>query len=101
MAMHLAELIEDELKERGWDLDRMTTEAGPYESAQEWGISRVAWDLFMEVRSPNMLLGERGARELGKAFDIDPQFFTNFHETWRKSVSQETGVPEEIRGAKR
>ena len=84
--MHLAELIEDELRERGWDLDIMTTMAGPYESIEEWDISRVAWDFFMEVREPYMLLGARGAEELGRAFDVSPQFFLNFHESWRKSV---------------
>jgi hypothetical protein len=84
--MHLAELIEDELQERGWDLDRLTDEAGPYDSEHEWQVSRAAWDFFMEVREPNMLLGDRGSIELGKAFDIDPQFFLNFHESWRQSV---------------
>ena len=82
--MHLAELIDEELAERGWSLDDLTDKAGPYPNQLEWSISRCAWDLFMELRYPNMLLGQRAAEELGRAFDVDPQFFLNFHEAWRK-----------------
>ena len=86
--MHLAELIEDELKERGWTLDELVNAGGPYASSREWSISRLSWDFYFaaaEMNDPVISLGSRGAEELGRAFDIDPQFFLDFHEAWRKA----------------
>lgn len=86
MILHLAEVIQDEMRERGWDLDRLVMEMGPHYSAEEWGICKLSWELFLEVQEPNILLGEVMAQQLADAFGVSPEFFINLHEEWRRKV---------------
>jgi plasmid maintenance system antidote protein VapI len=40
--------------------------------------------MYMTVREKGVVLGEEMARDLGVAFDMNPQFFLNLDESWRR-----------------
>lgn len=82
--MHVAELIEDELRERGWDRDYLAAKMDPHATPQDWAITRCALDFILEVRCPNLLIDDKSSEQLGRAFDVDPHFFQNFHNLWRE-----------------
>jgi plasmid maintenance system antidote protein VapI len=84
---HLAEIIEEEMRERGWTITDLVMNMGPFADEREWGICQLSWEMFLEVREPCVVLGDVMAQQLADAFDVDPQFFTNLHEVWRKSAS--------------
>lgn len=84
--IHLAELIEDEMTERGWTLDDLVMNMGPHYTPEAWGICHLSWEMFFTVREPCVVLGEPMAQQLSEAFDMSPAFFTNFHEAWRRAV---------------
>jgi hypothetical protein len=81
-AFHLSELLQDEMDARGW------TRQDVY---QRMGFDKVdccAFDLLMEVKDPNLLMGEREAKSLADAFEIDdPGFFVRLHDAWRNHPS--------------
>ena len=85
--LHLAELIEDEMAERGWTMTDLVMNMGPFYDEREWGICMLAWELFFSVRTPDVILGEVMAKQLSDAFDVSPEFFNNLHENWRKLSS--------------
>jgi len=86
--MHIAELIEDELRERGWDRDDLAAKMDPHATPQDWAITRCALDFLMEVRCPNLLIDNKSSEQLGRAFDVDSRFFQNFHNLWREVQPQ-------------
>ena len=95
-SVHLAELIEEEMCERGWDLDRHVMEMGPFFTKQDWGICKLSWEMFLTVREPYVLLGDVMAGQLGDAFGVSPRFFLNFHEMWRKSQNQDDDRKQDV-----
>jgi hypothetical protein len=83
---HLAELIEEEMTERGWDITDLVMNMGPHADEHDWAVCQLSWEMFLTLRdNPNVVLGEKMAQQLGDAFDITPSFFTNFHEGWREA----------------
>jgi hypothetical protein len=54
---HLAELLEEEMAERGWTITDLVMNMGPHFSAEDWGICQLSWDLFFAVREPYVILG--------------------------------------------
>ena len=48
--IHLAEIIQDEMKERNWDIDALVMHMGPHFTEQDWGICKLSWEMFFEVR---------------------------------------------------
>ena len=84
--IHLAELIEEEMAERNWTITDLIMNMGPHYTPEAWGICQLSWELFFAIRTPDILLGDVMANQLGDAFDITPAFFTAFHEDWRKRV---------------
>lgn len=83
--IHLTEVLEEEMKERGWGMQELIMNMGPFYSEKEWAIAELSWELFFEVRDKNVVLGEKMAQQLADAFDISPRFFIDFHENWRKA----------------
>lgn len=83
--MHLAELLEEEMCEREWSMYDLVMNMGPHWSKREWDVCQLSWELFMNVRKPNVLLGEAMAEQLSVAFGINHKFFLNFHEAWRSA----------------
>lgn len=87
--IHLAELLQEEMAERGWSMNDLVMNMGPHFSKHDWAVCQLSWEMFFAVREPSVILGDTMAHQLGEAFDIDPRFFTNFHESWRKSAMAE------------
>lgn len=81
---HLAEIIEDEMNERGWTITDLVMNMGPHYSECDWGICQLSWELFLSVRTPDVVLGDEMADQLETAFDAPAAFFTELHEAWRK-----------------
>ena len=83
--VHLAEIIEDEMKERGWSMDDLVMNMGPFYTEEGWGIAKLSWEFFFAGREMrDVVLGDVMAEQLSAAFGVSPQFFTAFHENWRK-----------------
>lgn len=83
---HISEYIEDEMAARGWDRDELATRMLPVDKIdpldkRAWGITRLALDLLMEVRTTHAILGKQ-ADELAKAFGISAEFWHNCHNAW-------------------
>lgn len=87
-SLHLAEIIEDEMRERKWTLTDLVNHMGPFADKHAYGVTHLAWEFFLNVRQPDIILGDKMARELATAFNVDAAFFTNLHENWRKSQMQ-------------
>ena len=83
---HLAELLEEEMKERGWSMTDLVMNMGPFFSEAEWNICQLSWDLFFNVKESYVLLGEPMAQQLSDALGVSPKFFLSFHEAWRKAA---------------
>ena len=83
-SFHLAEHIQEELEARGWSLDDLAFRMCGIDP-KEWAVTRLAIEMFMEVREANMGLGDNMAQQLSKAFGPSPEFFLNMHEAWRKA----------------
>ena len=84
-AFHLADLIQEEMAERKWSIDDLVMNMGPHFTEKDWAVCQLSWEMFFAVRGPNIVLGDVMAQQLADAFDVDPQFFTNYHEAWRKA----------------
>jgi hypothetical protein len=82
--IHLAELLEEEMKERGLTIDDLVMQMGPHFTEKERGICKLSWDMFFAVRTVYIVLGVM-ANQLADAFDVPATFFISFHESWRKS----------------
>lgn len=88
---HLAELIEEEMRERGWTMHDLVMHMGPHEDEKAWGICELSFEMFLALTdNPNVILGEHMAQQLGDAFDVTPSFFTNYHDMWRKNALAKT-----------
>lgn len=83
---HLAEILQEEMDERGWTKDDLALRMGP--THDDFGINRLALDLFMEVRKPNVILGAMDV-QFAIAFGVSKEFFNNLHEAWRAAQRQE------------
>lgn len=81
-AFHLSEVLQEEMDARGW------TRQTVYERMGYDKVDCLSFDLLMDVRDKNMLMGEREAQALSDAFGIDdPAFFMRMHEAWRTHPS--------------
>jgi plasmid maintenance system antidote protein VapI len=79
---HPAEIILDEMRARGWDLNMMV-DAMEIADERDRKIALLAFEGYFTVRAPNIVLGERMAELLGKALSVEPRFWLNLHEQWR------------------
>lgn len=81
---HVAELIEQELKERGWTVNDFVFRMKRYESQRDWALHQLAVELFLAVRERDVPLTREMAEQFGLALDVSPEFFLNMHEAWRQ-----------------
>jgi plasmid maintenance system antidote protein VapI len=82
---HPADIIQDEMKERGWDLNAMV-DAMEIADERDRNIARLAFEGYFTVRAANIILGERMAEMLGIAFGAPSQFWLDLHEQWRAAA---------------
>lgn len=68
---HLADLIQEEMKERGWDLDALVMNMGPFYSERDYGICKLSWEMFFAVRGTGIILGDQMAQQLSNALSIE------------------------------
>lgn len=81
-AFHITEFLAEEMQARGWTRDRLAHEMTKY----DYGINRLSLDmLFADAEPGDCRIGEDGAKRLGHAFGVDPQFFLNLEAAWIKS----------------
>lgn len=90
-AFHISEMLQEEMDARGW------TRQTVYERLGYDKVDCLAFDLLMDVKDKNLLMGAREAQALSDAFGIDdPGFFIRMHEAWRTHPStqamEETNV---------
>ena|ERR1700739_1420418 len=81
--LHVAEIVEDAMKERGWTFTGLIDEMGPFESSKAWRGHYLGWKLFFDVREPELQLEPAMATQLGSVFDVPGQLFVDLHEQWR------------------
>lgn len=77
MPPHLADLIEEELKSRGWTEER----AAARMRRGEYGHKLLALHLFLAVRDRSVVLNEQGD-DFAEAFGVHRAFFDAIHEGW-------------------
>lgn len=87
---HLADLIREELTERGWSDVRFAYEMQTDTPAQ----SLLEWQLFDAVREPNILLDDTQIRAFSTALGVSEQFLRNYHEAWRATAETERRFPD-------
>ncbi len=86
---HISEMLQEEMDARGWTRDDVYERMG-YDSTD-----CCTFDLLMDVKDKNMLMGPREAQSLCDAFSIpDPAFFIGVYEAWRThpSTTDESNV---------
>jgi len=77
----LAEMISDEMFERGWRTEDVAIRMGG-KDVHEIGIDLLTLDLLMCVQDDRMNIGDDIFERLSRAFDVSAQYFRNLHEMW-------------------
>jgi len=80
--IHVAEIIEAEMRERGWDRVEVARRMQPDADDREWGINLCALEFFLEVRCPNVIVGRMDV-QFATAFGLEAKFINGLHEQWR------------------
>lgn len=75
------EFIEDEMKARGWDEEKVASRMG---GARAYGMNLLCLQMILAVRDTSLILDEETAGGLGRAFGVSPQYFLNIDAMWRK-----------------
>lgn len=84
--IHPAQLIAEELAERGWKIYDVMLNSGPYDDKEHWDRTELALDLYMAsaIRTDvDILMDDTVADAFGAAFGIEPKFFWALHDNWR------------------
>jgi plasmid maintenance system antidote protein VapI len=84
-SFHPSVFINDELKERGWSLRDLVFRMRRYKSEKDWAVNMLAFEMYMTVHEPDIILGEEMAHDLGTAFNVSPALFLKLHESWRST----------------
>lgn len=84
----LAELLSDELVERGWTTDDVALRMGGDEN--QFIRDLLGINLIMCVHRDGLLIGDHLFDGLTKVFDVDPMFFRNIDTAWRKHPDRRT-----------
>ena len=79
---HPSVFILEEMKARDWDRDRLASAMCAQMSNEEFGINRLALDMYLEVgpNEPNLLLDTKA---IARAFQISEEFWKNLEAAWR------------------
>ncbi len=98
---HVGDYVQDEMDSRNWNRNQLADAmCGP---SDDWRTTRLCLDLMLEVREPNMRLGEV-AGQLARAFGTSAALWTRLDEAWRThpatvaaAVTTATGGPSNAR----
>ena len=80
MPAHVLEFIDEELKARGWSRRDLAERMGGDPNHEELALQ------LLELRDPEVFLGEESARALGSAFGTGPEIWANLDTTWRDAI---------------
>lgn len=83
---HVHEFIDEELKARGWTRRDLAERMGKDPNRDELALQ------FLDIRDPNVLLGEESAEAIGRAFGTGPEIWLNLDRTWRKAIKKRIQV---------
>ena len=76
MPPHLADLLEEELKERGWSEEDAALEMG-----MDYGHKLMAFEMFLATRDRHVVLRAQGD-DFARAFGVQREFFDAVHARW-------------------
>lgn len=83
-AFHIVEYIREEMTCRGWDIDDLAARMTMYDLAiNKAGLEFLFADAA-EGGTGSLRIGDDGAKRLGYAFGVDPQFLLNLEAAWVK-----------------
>lgn len=78
----VAELLDEELPARGWNIARLASEMGGA-TQEEYGIDYLSVEILLACRAtPEIRLGEEGSRKLARALGVSQQFLLNLELAW-------------------
>jgi plasmid maintenance system antidote protein VapI len=80
MPAHVLEFIDEELTARGWSRRDLAERMGGEPNHEELALQ------LLELRDPDVFLGEESARALGRAFGTGPEIWANLDSTWRDAI---------------
>lgn len=80
----LAEMLADEMIERGWKTEDVALAMGA-QTEDQFTKDLLAIDLLMCVHKDKLLVGDRLFAGLAKAFGVDEQYLRNLDDAWRQS----------------
>jgi hypothetical protein len=96
-AFCLGEMLYDEMVARGW----RTEDAAARMKTSRGDLDLFMLDLIMCVPEEKLLIPDDVFEGLGRAFEVDPQLFKNFHQAWLDAPPERRSpfkVPDEIFG---
>lgn len=85
-AFHPAEVVEDEMRARGWSRDELARRMCRIVTPYDFGVMRLALDLYLEIRTPDAILGDM-AEDFARAFGIDADVWVRLDHAWRSHPS--------------
>lgn len=79
---HVIDFIDEELAARGWSRRDLAERMGGDADRNELSLQ------FLDIRDPDVLLGEESAEAIGRAFGTGPEIWSNLFNTWRMAIKQ-------------
>lgn len=80
---HPADVIREEMKERRWSIEDLALHMGP---ESEYGCNYVTVEVLFALRGDrHVRIGADTCAALARAFEVDPDFFTNLEAAWLAS----------------
>lgn len=80
MPFHVLDYVDEELKARGWTRRDLSERMGGDPNVEELALQ------IIELRDPNVFLGQSGAEALGRAFGTGAEVWANLDNTWRMAI---------------
>lgn len=81
---HVIDFIREEMDERNWPIWTLVRRMSVDQSDEALGRIKLALEL-LELREPDMLIGEEVAAGLARAFGTGQEIWLNMDKTWRNA----------------
>lgn len=93
-AFPLGVILQDEMDARGWTSFDVALRMGG-STSHEVAVDHCCVELALHIRDPDLILDEETARKLGRAFDVNPQYFLNLSAAYREWAKYERDTPDD------
>lgn len=87
---HVIDFIREEMDERDWSIWTLVRRMSDDQSDEALGRIKLALEL-LELREPDMLIGEEIAEGLARAFGTGQEIWLNLDKTWRDAQRASAG----------